>query len=126
MKVNKITAVLIVEEIEPALPFWERFGFERGPEVPHGDRLGFIILQRDGVEVMYQSRASVAADVPALADTPAGGTALFIVVDDIDAIEEMVGDLPLVLPRRTTFYGATEIGLREPAGNNIVTFAQFG
>ena len=31
----------------------------------------------------------------------------------------------LLLPRRTTFYGATEVGYREPGGH-VVTFAQFG
>jgi hypothetical protein len=29
-----------------------------------------------------------------------------------------------VIPRRTTFYGADELIVREPAGN-VVTFAQF-
>lgn len=124
MKVKTITPVLVVEEIEPVLPFWERFGFQRGPEVEHEGRLGFVILQHGDAQIMYQTRASVAADVPALADIPQAGTALFIEVDDIDAIEAMLGDLPLVVPRRTTFYGATELVLRDPAGN-AVTFAQF-
>lgn len=124
MEVQRITAVLVVEEIEPSLPFWERFGFERGAQVEHEGQLGFIILNHGEAQVMYQSRASVAADVPEMAAIPAAGTALFIVVDDIAAIEARLGDTPLVVPKRTTFYGATELVLREPAGN-VVTFAQF-
>lgn len=124
MQVKKITAVLIVERIEPVLPFWERFGFERGAEVPHGDGLGFVILKHGATEVMYQTLASVAEDMPSMADTPLAGTALFIEVADIDEVEKRIGAATVVFPRRTTFYGATEIGLRDPAGN-AVTFAQF-
>ena len=60
MKMNRLTPVLMVEAIEPCLPFWvDRLGFSKTVEVPHGDRLGFAILVRDGVELMYQTRASV-------------------------------------------------------------------
>ncbi|HUP61024.1 MAG TPA: hypothetical protein VNA69_11450 [Thermoanaerobaculia bacterium] len=43
----KITPVLIVPAIEPVLPLWESIGFTRTAEVPHGDRLGFVILLVD-------------------------------------------------------------------------------
>jgi uncharacterized glyoxalase superfamily protein PhnB len=33
--------------------------------------------------------------------------------------------VPLVMPVRTTFYGAREIGVKDPAGH-FVTFAQYG
>jgi hypothetical protein len=29
------------------------------------------------------------------------------------------------MPKRTTFYGSTEIGIKDPAGH-FLTFAQFG
>lgn len=123
---KKVTPVLYVEAIEPLLPFWvDRLGFERTIEVPHGDRLGFVGLQKGGAEIMVQTRDSVLEDVPQLADTPMGGTLLFIEVDDIDAVEAALEGADIVLPRRETFYGATEIGVREPGGN-IVTFAEFG
>jgi len=123
---KKLTPVLYVEEIEPCLPFWvDRLGFEKIAEVPEGDRLGFVILKKGDVEIMYQTRASVQNDVPALADTPMGGTLLFIEVEDLDAVERALEGVDVVFPRRTTFYGAQEIGVREPCGN-AVTFAQFG
>lgn len=121
--VKKLTPVLMVEAIEPCLPFWERLGWQNVAEVPHGDRLGFVILVKDGLEVMYQSRASVAEDVAVLADSPMGGTFLFIEVDDLDAVSALVSGAPVVFPRRTTFYGMAEISVREPGGN-AVTFAQ--
>ncbi|HEX2095144.1 MAG TPA: VOC family protein [Longimicrobiaceae bacterium] len=122
---NKLTPVLYVEEIEPALPFWERLGFARTAEVPEGDRLGFVILQNGPVEVMYQTRESVEKDVPPLASSPMGGSFLFIQVDDLDVVERALEGVEPVVPRRKTFYGADELIVREPAGN-VVTFAQFG
>lgn len=123
---SKITTVLPVEAIEPSLPFWEAVGFARTVELPHGDRLGFVILAGGNAEVMYQSFESISDDVPAMAEAArAGGHAfLFVEVDDIDAVERALAGHPVVLPRRTTFYGATEIGYREPGGH-YVTFAQF-
>lgn len=124
--VKKLTPILYVEEIEPVLSFWtDRLGFEITAEVPEGDALGFVILAKDGAEVMYQTRESVANDVPALEDTPMRGSLLFLEVDDIDAIERALEGVEQVVPRRTTFYGADEIFVREPAGN-LVGFAEFG
>jgi uncharacterized glyoxalase superfamily protein PhnB len=90
--------------------------------VPHGGETGFVILQKGGVELMYQSRASVHDDLPALADGP-HRSVLFIETDDLDAVERAVDAQAIVVPRRTTFYGMTEIAVRDPGGNLIV-FAQ--
>ncbi|HKK08651.1 MAG TPA: VOC family protein [Gemmatimonadota bacterium] len=126
MAMKKLTPVLLVEAIEPCLAFWtERLGFEVTGSVPEGEALGFAMLRRDAVEIMYQTRASMAGDVPALADRPAGGAFLFVEVDDIDAVEAALEGVETVVPRRTTFYGATEVSVLEPGGN-VVTFAEFG
>jgi len=125
MKVNRLTPVLVVDRIEPCLAFWvDRLGFSKTAEVPHGDRLGFIILERDDIQLMYQTAASIADDVGPLEGFPLGGTALFIVVDDLDAIQSAMNGVQPLIPRRTTFYGADELIFREPGGN-VVTFAQF-
>lgn len=123
MIMKKITPVLMVDAIEPCLAFWERLGFENVAQVPHGDRLGFVILVKNEVELMYQSRASVAEDVASLAAAPMGGSMLFIEVTELDAVIALLGDAPVTFPRRTTFYGMHEIGVREPGGN-MVTFAE--
>ena len=126
MKIRKVTPILFVEEIEPCVGFWvDRLGFAKTAEVPHDDRLGFIILEKDGLEIMYQTRASVEADIAGLAIAPMAGSILFIEVDDVDAVERALEGIQHVIPRRKTFYGADEIVVREPAGNAIV-FAQFG
>ena len=126
VKLNKLSPVLVVDAIEPCLSFWfDRLGFTKAVEVPDGDRLGFVILEKDGVEVMYQSRESVRKDIPALADMPAGGASLYIEVADVAAVERAVKGAEVVVPRRKTFYGADEIGVREPAGNAVI-FGQHG
>ena len=44
----KITPILVVEEIEPSLKFWvDKLGFAKTVEVPEGDKLGFVILQKE-------------------------------------------------------------------------------
>ena len=122
---KKLTPILIVEEIEPVLPFWvERLGFEKTVEVPEGDKLGFVILNKGPVEVMYQTHASIRNDAPALLDMMAkGGSVLFFEVESIDEIENALAGIEPLVPRRQTFYGATEIFVQDPAGN-IIGFAE--
>jgi len=124
-QIHKATPVLIVDAIEPCLPFWqERLGFARPVEVAHGDRLGFVILSNGAIEVMYQSADSVRADSPAHGAAFGNDkTFLFVEVDDIDALDATLQGFDIVMPRRETFYGSTEIGYREPGGH-FVTFAQ--
>jgi hypothetical protein len=126
MKMQRLTPVLVTDAIEPVLPFWvDRLGFKKTTEVPHEGHLGFVILERDGIQIMYQSVASVAADIPPLAKSPQRGTFVFLEVDDLNAIEKALAGIKPVVPRRKTFYGSQELIVREPAGN-AVTFAQFG
>lgn len=122
MQVKRITAVLYVEQIEPCAQFWvERLGFEKTAEVPDGDRLGFAILQKNGVEIMYQSFASAEKEAPALANEISGGrTFLYVEVDNLDDVIHAMKGANLVLPLRTTFYGAKEIGVKDPAGHMVV------
>ena len=121
--VRKLSPVLVVDAVEPCLSFWtERLGFAVTAQVPHEEHLGFAILEKDGVEVMYQTRASVAADMPALGDV-GGPTVLFFEVSDVAAVERALAGTEIVLPRRTTFYGMDEVGAREPGGS-LVIFAE--
>jgi uncharacterized glyoxalase superfamily protein PhnB len=122
---KKLTPVLVVETIEKSLPFWcDRLGFTRQVEVPHGDRLGFVILVSGPVELMLQSRASVKDDVPSMAGE-AHRSALYIEVEDLAPLRKATEGLPRLFEERTTFYGAREIGVRDPEGNAVL-FAQQG
>lgn len=121
---KKLTPVLIVDAIEPVLPLWTALGFTATAEVPQGDRLGFVILAKDQVELMYQTRDSVAHDEPRILESTIGASGVFIEVDKIDDVVFPSGT-EVIVERRTTPYGATEAIVRDAAGNAIV-FAQFG
>jgi len=122
MDVKRITPVLYVQEIEPCFKFWvDRLGFAKTVEVPDGNRLGFAILQKNNAEIMYQTFASAEKDSPATAAEISGGrTFLYIEVDKLDDIIAALKGVPIVLPVRTTFYGAKEIGVKDPAGHMVV------
>jgi len=124
---KQLTPVMVVDRVEPGLAFWvERLGFTVRNSVPADDgSLIFASADRDGIEVMYQTRASVVADAPQLAKEVMGHSiTLFITVDDIDEIERAMAGAPVLKPRHETFYGSTELYVREPGGNTV-GFAQF-
>jgi uncharacterized glyoxalase superfamily protein PhnB len=126
--VKRVTPVLFVEKVRPCLEFWERLGFQRAMEVPDGDELAFAAVQKDGVEIMYQSFASAMKDPSASAvarqrlDSHAF---LYVEVSDLDAIVAGLKGVSLEVEKHTTFYGATEVMVRDPGGH-FITFAQFG
>jgi uncharacterized glyoxalase superfamily protein PhnB len=126
MNVKRITAVLLVAEIEPVLSFWvDRLGFLKTIEVPDGSRLAFVALQKGSAEVMYQTYASVLRDAPPAmgAEAAKGPSYLYIEVDNLDAVIEAQKEAKVVMALRTAFYGMREIGFEEPGGH-FVTFAQ--
>lgn len=127
MNVKRITPILFVEDVEPCVKFWiEQLGFQKTAEVPDGNSLAFAMLQKGNVELMYQSYASAEKDVSAISKlVRKGPTFLYVEVDNLDETIASVQGAEVVMPVRTTFYGATEIGVKDPAGH-LVTFAQFG
>ena len=127
MTVKKITPVLFAENVEPCVKFWvERLGFQKTVEVPDGNKLAFAMLQKGNIELMYQSYASADKDVEAISQlVRKGPTFLYVEVESLDEAIAAVKGAEVVMPVRTTFYGATEISIKDPAGH-FVTFAQFG
>ena len=125
---KQLTPVMVVDAVEPCLDFWiERLCFAKQHEVPGPDgKLMFASAQRDGIEVMYQTRASVIEDHPGSAKELEGHSiVLFLTVDSIDEVEKAMAGAPVVKPRHQTLYGSTEFYVREPGGN-MVGFAQMG
>jgi len=127
---NKATPVLVVDRIEPVLPFWRKVDVTPSTEVPGaGGELAFVILAAPGIEIMYQTAASVREDLVKSANVKDAfravpqQTTLYVEVSRLaDVVSCLDGEL-LVMPERKTFYGSTEIGYAEPAGN-IVIFAE--
>ena len=91
LMVNKSTPILHVKSVEPSLKFWiERFGFHKTIEVPEGDHLGFVALENDKVEIMYQTYSGMQADPanPLAKAVEQGPSFLFMEVPDIKAAEQ--------------------------------------
>lgn len=130
---RKATPVLIVDRIEPVIPFWSKLGLTATTEVPDGTandgRLAFVILAAEGLEIMYQTIDSVKEDLLKSASvkeafrTGPQQTTLYVEVSRLAEVERQLEGEKLVVPRRTTFYGSVEAGYAEPAGN-IIVFAE--
>jgi hypothetical protein len=123
MKINKVTPVRIVDHIEPCLPFWcAALGYEKRAEVPHGDALGFVLLEGSAGEFMLQTRDSLADDLPSVAALKPD-TVLFVEVASLAAAKRALRDVRTLVDERTTFYGMRETVVVDPQGT-IVIFAE--
>ncbi len=119
----RITVNLVVDSIEECLPFWEgRLGFDRAVEAPEGDALGFVVLEKDGLEIMMQTPQSLANDIVELSGDRYRSF-IYIHVEDLEPIRGALVDHAKVIPERETFDGDKELVVRDPAGN-VVIFAQ--
>ena len=130
LRYESIAPVLIVERVAPTRDFFrDRLGFTQTTVIADGDEIGFAMLEKDGVEVMIQSHASVIEDVGhdaarAVNETISGRGAvgLYVTVSNVDLVVPAVADADVIVPLRKTFYGMHEITVREPGGH-AVTFA---
>lgn len=120
-----LAPVLVVDALEPSVDFWAtQLGFTVENQVPGPDGTPvFASVKKDGIEIMYQSRASVLADYPSMAKELDGhSAALFFMVPrtaDLDALERRATGATVVKPRHDTFYGTTEFYIREPGGHMV-------
>ncbi|MFI5107115.1 MAG: VOC family protein, partial [Terriglobales bacterium] len=121
-EVKKITPILFAPELEPCIKFWTgRMGFQKTVEVPEGNKIGFVILEKNGLELMYQSFASVEKDNPATAAAVRRGPAfLYIDVEDVEAALAATQGVEMVMPVRATFYHSKEFGVKDPAGHYMI------
>lgn len=118
MTVKKITSLLFAEEIEPCLNFWvERLRFEKTIDVPEGNKLAFAILQKDGTELMYQTYSSAEKDVSMVSpEVRKGPSFLYVEVENLDQIISAMKGAEVIMPVRTTFYGAQRNRHQRPNG----------
>ncbi len=123
-KMKKLTPMLAVDRIEPSLEFWtEKLDFRNAGEVGEKGALDFVMLERDGIEIMYLTRASLQKDATNLGAAATKGTSLLLIeVDDIDQVIANLDGVEIIKPKHDESYGMTEITIREPGGH-LVTFA---
>lgn len=124
--IQQVTANLVVDRIEPSIPFFEKIGFSLDVQVPEGDHIGFAIFVNGTNQIMFQTRESLREDSEAFlpAADSTGPSLLFITVGNVEAIAEKLTGYEVIMQMRNTFYGAKEISFLEPGGH-VMTFAEF-
>lgn len=126
MNVKKITPILYAKEVDPCVKFWvDRLGFEKTVEVPDGDKVGFAILQKGELELMYQRLGDPKDDFTLQGQAGKGPTFLYLEVANLEATFDAMRGVEIVIPVNKTFYGMREFGVKDPAGHFIL-FAQPG
>jgi hypothetical protein len=125
VKITRATPVLFVDAVEPTRDFFTKLGFTVMFDVPEGDRLGFVGLEKDGVQVMVETRGNKnEGDAIREISRSSRGSVVFIEVDHLDSVITTLATEKAIVERHTTFYGADEISFMEPGGH-VVTFARF-
>ena len=125
MKISRATPVLFVDRVEPTRDFFTKLGFTVMFDVPEGDHLGFAGLEKDGAQVMVETRGNANEGAAVREITrQSRGAVVFIEVDNVDAVISALATEKAIVERHKTFYGADEISFMEPGGN-VVTFARF-
>jgi hypothetical protein len=112
---QKLTTILIVAKIEPSLPVWKALGYAVTVRVPEKGPLGFVILAGAAGEVMLQTRVSLAEDLPVVAKRKPSHL-LYANVPSLAKATKVLAKTKLLVPKRTTFYGADEAWFELPDG----------
>ncbi len=126
---KKLTPNLMVEDVARTIAFYrDVLGFQLLATVPpEGDPFNWAMMNRDGVAIMFQSRASLTGEVAALAGVPIGASQTFYI--EVEGIEGLYaalkGQVEIVVDLHTTFYGTREFYFRDCNGY-ILSFSEAG
>ena len=125
MKISRATSVLYADRVEPTRDWFMKLGFTVFVDIPEDDHLGFALLEKDGVQVMVETRRNK-TEPPALQARmlTSRDTIIFVEVDDLDDVIAKLKGSKIVVERHKTFYGSDEMTFEEP-GSHLVTFAKF-
>jgi uncharacterized glyoxalase superfamily protein PhnB len=116
----------MVEDVQQTIHFYrDVLGFDTLTTVEDAGEVGFAIVRRDNVELMFQSRKSLSENVPALAGSSIGASQTFYIeVSDIDQLHaRLKGKVDIVVDLHTTFYGTREFYFRDVNGY-ILSFSE--
>ena len=123
---KKLTPNFMVEDVRKTIAFYQDIlGFEVVTTVEDDDEIGFAIMHRDQIELMFQSRKSLSENVPALTGSTIGASqTLYIEVTGIDQLYEQLQDkVAVVVDMHNTFYGTREFYFKDLNGY-ILSFSE--
>ena len=123
---KKLTPNFMVEDVRKTIAFYQGvLGFEVVTTVEDEVEIGFAIMRRDQIELMFQSRKSLSENVPALTGSSIGASqTLYIEVTGIDQLYEQLQDkVEVVVEMHSTFYGTREFYFKDINGY-ILSFSE--
>jgi uncharacterized glyoxalase superfamily protein PhnB len=138
MPLTSLAPNLMVHDVNRTVDYYLRaLGFDFAMGVTDGGRkpvfawpvtepLCYAMVSSGAVQVMFQSKKSLAAELPTLENAnPGGAFTLYIECDDLEARFAALDDADTAFLKRphTTFYGMREFYIKDINGY-ILAFAQ--
>jgi lactoylglutathione lyase len=123
-KFQQLSPNMMVASVEESMAYYSTiFGFTEGPSVPApGGGLQWGMVMSGSVQLMFQTAASIAEDLPGFNTEKTGGSlSLFIEVEDAAALfRDVEGKVDVFMPLKDTFYGKREFGILDLNGYLVV------
>ena len=93
--------------------------------VPEASPFVFASVTSGPVEIFFNDVSTVAKESPQFAGKPfGGGNTMFIELEGVDAFHERIrGQMTIVMPLATQWYGMREFAIEDPDGY-VITFAE--
>ncbi len=126
MKLESLTPNLMVDDVNETIDWYaENLGFKRIMSVPEEGRFQWAMIGRDGVNLMLQTRESIAEEDAELGNMPIGGSLSFFVrMNGLEALYDNITHKQAVIkPPYKTFYGMMEMMVKDCNGYYL-TFAE--
>ena len=137
MTYKKLTTNMMVDDVNRTVDFYSNvLGFEFVMGVPEDSQevvtamqndqaLGFAMVKCKNVEMMFQTKKSLAREIPEFSGMKIGGSLTFYVqVEDVeDLFEKLKDKVTIIKGMQTTFYGMREFYIRDCNGY-VLAFAQ--
>src|SRR5687768_2614575 len=105
MQLQKLTTLLVVDDIEACLPTWAALGYAVTVRVPDAGPLAFAILKSSAGELMLQTKASLREDLPSVA-ARGPSSLLYADVSSLAEAKRALKSAEVLIAERKTFYGA--------------------
>ena len=126
MKLNSLTPNVMVGDVNATIEWFNRnLGFQLVMSVPEEGKYEWAMISRDGVNLMLQTRESIASEQPEFAGIAIGASmSFFVKVDGLQQIYEHIKDAEAIIKTPyKTFYGMKEFLIRDCNGYYF-TFAE--
>jgi uncharacterized glyoxalase superfamily protein PhnB len=127
MKLKSLTPNLMVNDVEETIEYYtDILGFTLLKTVPEKGELDWAMVKRSDIVLMFQSKKSLANELPRLkGEKPGGGLTLYIQIDGITELHEELyhNEVEIISDLESTFYDTIEFTIVDVNGY-ILTFSE--